>query len=66
MQCLSTAHTFDYIVLRSNPVLTSCKDLATVVDIIVCTIISACNGNVSYILPYRCMYVWDNKFVLPQ
>ena len=30
---LSTTHTFDYIMLRINPGLTSCKDLATVVDI---------------------------------
>ena len=29
---LSSAHTFDYIVLKINLGLTSCKDLATVVD----------------------------------
>ena len=29
---LLAAHAFDYIVLRINPGLTSCKDLATVVD----------------------------------
>ena len=32
MRCLSAAHAFDYIVLRINSGLTSCKDLATVVD----------------------------------
>ena len=32
MQCLSAAHAFDYIVLRIDPGLTSCKDIATVVD----------------------------------
>ena len=32
MEYLSAAYTFDYIVLRINPSLTSCKDLATVVD----------------------------------
>ena len=32
MENLLAAHTFDYIVLRINPSLTSCKDLATVVD----------------------------------
>ena len=29
---LSVAHAFDYIVFRINPGLTSCKDLATVVN----------------------------------
>ena len=29
---LSAAHAFDYIVLGVNPGLTSCKDLATVMD----------------------------------
>ena len=29
---LSAAHAFDYTVLRINPGLTSCKDLAMVVD----------------------------------
>ena len=33
MQCLSAAHAFDHIVLRITPGLSSCKDLATVVDI---------------------------------
>ena len=33
MQCLSAAHAFDYIVLRITPGLTSCEDLAMVVDI---------------------------------
>ena len=32
MQCLLAAHIFDDIVLRINPALTSCKDLATEVD----------------------------------
>ena len=37
MQCSSAAHAFDYIVIRIatglSPGLTSCKNLATVVDI---------------------------------
>ena len=33
MQCLLATHTFDYIVLRITPGLTSGKDLVTVVDI---------------------------------
>ena len=33
MQCLSAAHAFDYIALRINTGLTSCKELATVMDI---------------------------------
>ena len=32
MENLSAAHAFDYIVLRINPGLTNCKDLATVLD----------------------------------
>ena len=32
MEYLSAAHTFDYIVLRINPGLTTCKDLAMMVD----------------------------------
>ena len=32
MENLSATHVFDYIVLKINPGLTSCKDLATVVD----------------------------------
>ena len=32
MQCLLTTHAFDYIVLRINPGLTCCKDLATIVN----------------------------------
>ena len=55
MQCLSATHVFDYILVRINPSLTSCKDLATVVD----NNLSACNTN--YFLPYRCSYVWDNE-----
>ena len=33
MQCLSVAHAVDYIVIRITTALTSCKNLATVVDI---------------------------------
>ena len=33
MQCLSAAHAFDYIALRINTGLSSCKELATVMDI---------------------------------
>ena len=33
MQYLSATHTFNYIALRINPGLTSCKELATVMDI---------------------------------
>ena len=62
MQCLSAAHVFDYIALRINPGLTSYKDLATVVDISLNNNYSACNA--SYVLRYRCTYVWDNKSVL--
>ena len=43
---------FDYIVLGNNPGLTSCKDLATIVDNSL-AIISAYSA--SYILPCRCM-----------
>ena len=32
MQCLLAAHAFDYILFSIIPGLTSCKDLATVVD----------------------------------
>ena len=32
MEYLSFAHVFDYIVLRINPGLTICKDLAMMVD----------------------------------
>ena len=60
MQCLSVAHTFDYIVLRINPGLTSFEDLATVVGNSL-TIISVC--NTSYVLPYRCMSNIANKSV---
>ena len=31
MDSLLVAHTFDYIVFRINPGMTSCKDLATLV-----------------------------------
>ena len=54
MQCFSAAHAFDYIALMINPCLTSCKDLATVVDICLHNNYSACNA--SYVLPYRCMF----------
>ena len=54
MQCLSAAHTFDYIALKINAGLTSCKDLATMVDISLDNNYSACNA--SYVLPYRCMF----------
>ena len=42
---ISAAHTFNYIVFRINPALTSCEDLAMVVDNIVWTIISAYNSS---------------------
>ena len=32
MEYLLAAHAFDYIVLRINPGLTTCKDLAMMVD----------------------------------
>ena len=32
MEKILAAHAFDYIVIRINPGLTSCKDLATVMD----------------------------------
>ena len=45
MENLSSAHTFDYIVLRTNPGLTSCEDFATTLifmaDII--DIVSGCS-----------------------
>ena len=52
MGWLSDAHAFDCIVLRTNPGLTICNDLAMIVDNSL-TIISAYNA--SYILPYRYM-----------
>ena len=54
MQCLSPAHVFDYIALRINHGLTSCKELAMVMDISLDNNHSSCNA--SYILPYRCMF----------
>ena len=45
---------FDYIVLRINPGLTSCKELAMVMDISLDNNHISCNA--SYIL-----HVWDNK-----
>ena len=50
MQYLSAAHAFDYIALRINPGLTSCKELATVMDISLDNNHSSCNA--SYVLPY--------------
>ena len=54
MQCLSAAHALDYIVLRINPGQTSCKELATVMDISLDNDHSSCNA--SYILLYICMF----------
>ena len=53
-EILSASYAFDYIVLRVNPGLSSCKDLAAVVDISLDNNYSACNA--SYVLPYRCMF----------
>ena len=50
MQCLSSAHAFDYIAFRINPDLISCKYFAIVVDISLDNNYSACNA--SYVLPY--------------
>ena len=44
MEYLSSTHAFDYIVLRINPDLTTCKDLAMMMD----NSLSACNA--SYII----------------
>ena len=54
MQCLLAAHAFDYIALRINPGLTSCKELATVMDISLDN--NHSSRNASYVLPYRCMF----------
>ena len=54
MQYLSATHAFDYIELRINPGLTSCKELATGMDISLDNNHSFCNA--SYVLPYRCMF----------
>ena len=59
MQCLQTTHAFDYITFRINPGLTSCKDLATVVDISLDNNYSACSA--SYVLPYRPLSVLNLK-----
>ena len=53
MQCLSAAQTFDYIVLMINPGLTSCKDLAMVVDITLDNNYSA--G------PEECLHNWSGQ-----
>ena len=50
MQYLSATHAFDYIALRINSGLTSCKELATVMDISLHNNHSSCNA--SYVLPY--------------
>ena len=50
MQYLSATHAFDYIALRINPGLTSCKELATVMDISLDNNHSSCNA--SYVFPY--------------
>ena len=49
MQCLSSAHAFDYISLIINPGLTSYKDLATVMDISLDNNYSV--RDASYVLP---------------
>ena len=54
MQYLSATHAFDYIALMINPGLTSCKELAMVMDISLDNNHSSC--NTSYVLPYRCMF----------
>ena len=54
MQYLSATHAFDYIALRINPGLTSCKEFATVMDISLDNNHSSCNA--SYVLTYRCMF----------
>ena len=55
MQYLSATHAFDYIPLRINSGLTSCKELATVMDISLDNNPSSCNA--SYVLPEcRCMF----------
>ena len=54
MQCLLAAHAFDYMAVRINPGHSSCKELATVMDISLDNDHSSCNA--SYVLPYRCMF----------
>ena len=49
MQCLSTAHAFDYTALRINSGLTSCKDLTTVKD-------NSLDNNGPYSLLVRASY----------
>ena len=63
MQYLSATHAFDYIAVRINPGLTSCKELATVMDISLDNNHSCCNA--SYVLPYSCMFGITN-LLLPQ
>ena len=62
MQCLSTTHAFDYIALMINPGLTSCKDLAMVVDISLDNNYSACNA--SYVLSYTYVCVGYKSVLL--
>ena len=50
MENLSAAHTFDYIVLRINPGLTSCEDLATAL-IFMADIIDIISGYRLTIIP---------------
>ena len=49
MEHVLAAHVYDYIELRINSSLTTCTDLAMMMD----NSLSACNA--SYILPYRYM-----------
>ena len=51
MQCLLAAYEFDYTALRIKPSLTSCKELATVMDISQNNNRSSCNA--SYVLPHK-------------
>ena len=53
MQYLSATHAFDYIALRINPGMISCKELATMMDI---SLDNNSSCNASYVLPYRCMF----------
>ena len=48
MQYLSATHAFDYIALRINPGLTSCKELATVMDISLDNNHSSCNASYTF------------------
>ena len=61
---LIVAHVFDYIALMINLGLTSCKDLATVVDISLDNNYSAYNASYAFSHIDVCL-IWDNKSVLP-